>query len=57
MADARECRECAERCIELANRCEDNKMRAALFEMAKAWTDTAIEFESIETKALRSASH
>jgi hypothetical protein len=45
MADPKECRDNAARCIEMANEALDARMQAVLFEMANMWLKLAADLE------------
>ena len=59
VADARECRQRASRCAELAMTARTMQLKAAFLELSKNWEQFAIELEDsfgrlVEMEALRS---
>jgi hypothetical protein len=45
VADAKECREHAKACVELANNAKDASMQAVYFDLAQNWIKLAVELE------------
>ena len=48
VGDPKECRDNAQRCIEMANRSKDTKTQTMLFDMAAVWTKLAADIERSE---------
>jgi hypothetical protein len=46
--DSKDCRDNANRCVEMANNAADKRMQSTLFDLAKAWMNLATELESNE---------
>jgi hypothetical protein len=43
--DAKDCRDNAERCVQMANDASDVRLQSALFDIAQSWTALAVQLE------------
>jgi hypothetical protein len=44
-SDAKNCRDNAERCVQMANDATDARLQSALFDIAQSWTALALQLE------------